>query len=149
MSVQVSSNNSSVPFVRAGFSKTKTGQTLKQDAGRTLPLAPYTVLAKVAATGKYVPFTDETAVDGSAVPCGIYLAESIAASAIVAGDVVGITVLVGDAIVDAAQLVIENAKTINTVVNAGNAISLTVGDLLELRGIFAESTVDIDNFENA
>ena len=150
MAVQNSTNNSTVPFVRSGISYSKEDQVLLQDAGRSADLAPFTLLAKVAASGKWVPFTDETATDGTAIPSAVYLGDTIAQADIVAGDVTGFgPILVGGACtVDDGQLVIENSKTLGTVIGATSVNARTVNDELRNKGIFVEDTVDIDEFEN-
>lgn len=153
MSVQTGLDNNSVPFIRFANPGAIDGvAVIAQDAGRATALAPFTVMAKVAATKKWVPFTDETATDGTAIPNGIYLGASIAAADIVAGDVADNQLLVGAAFVDLNQLIIENSKTLDTVINAtGGADNIniqTVRDYLANKGIFAEDTVDISSFEN-
>ena len=153
MAVQSRSDLNNNPFILSGQSLVRNNQTLLQDAGRVIPLAPFTVMAKILATGKWVPFTDETVVEtGAAVPQGIFLGDAVTAADLVAGDVVGQTILVGGGLTyDDAQLVIENAKTLGTIVKATTAVdntfAKTVGDLLEDKGMFAESTVDIASFE--
>lgn len=153
MTVQSSLDNNSVPFIRFANPAVIDGvAVIAQDAGRATALAPFTLMAKIAATKKWVPFTDETAVDGSAIPAGVYLGASITAAAIVAGDVVDNQILVGAALIDLNQLIIENSKTLDTVINAtGGADNIniqTVRDYLANKGIFAEDTVDISSFEN-
>lgn len=150
MTVQVSTNNSSVPFIRFGDSLYRDSETLLQDAGRTADLVCGTLMAKVAASQKWVPFTDETATDGTAIPQGIYLGADIASADIVAGDVTDLPILVGsNVLIDEDQLVIENSKTVNTVITVGTTDLRTVMDHLAGRGIFLEETVDITEFENA
>jgi hypothetical protein len=98
-----------------------------------------------------VPFTDETATDGDAIPQGIYVGPDIPAADLVAGDVVDNQILVGAALFDVNQLVIENSKTLNTVINAtGGADNInikTVRDYLADKGLFAEDTTDISGFQ--
>ena len=154
MTVQARQNNSSVPFIRFAFpGAIDQLAVIAQDAGRSAVLAYRTVMAKVAATEKWVPFTDETATDGSAIPAGIYVGPDIAAADIVAGDVSENQILVGAAFVDLNQLVIENSKTLATVINAtggaDNIFIQTVRDYLAMRALFVEDTVDISSFENA
>lgn len=149
MAVQISANLSNLAFILSGVSLIKDSETLLQDAGRATPLAFGTLMAKVAASGKWVPLTDETAVDGTAVARGIYMGDAVAAADLVAGDVVGAPILVGGACtIDAQQLVIENSKTLATVVGATTVFAHTVRDDLESFGIFVEDTIDIDEFEN-
>jgi hypothetical protein len=150
MSVQNSLDVANIPFILSGEAVARDDQVLLTDAGRAIPLAPFTLLAKVAASQKWVPFTDETAVDGSAIPQGVYLGESITAAAIVAGDIPDLFVLVGaDVMVDENQVVVENAKTLDTVITVGTTDLRTVRDHLACRGIFMEDTVDISGYENA
>ncbi len=150
MTVQVSLDNANIPFVLSGNALSRDDQVLLTDAGRVIPLAPFTVLAKVAATQKWVPFTNAAATDGSAVPQGIYIGESVTAAAIVAGDIVDLNVLLGGAItIDVDQLVIENSLTLDTVITVGTTDLRTVRDHLANRGIFVEDTVDISSFESA
>ena len=152
MSVQAESNNSSVPFIRlANPAVIDEEAVLSQDAGRTTVLASKTLMAKIAATQKWEPFTDETATDGTALPQGIYVGPDITAAALVAGDVVDNQILVGAALIDANQLVIENSKTLDTVINAtGGADNInikTVRDYLADKGLFVEDTTDISGFQ--
>ena len=152
MSVQASSNNNSVPFIRfANPAVIDEEAVLSQDAGRSAVLASKTLMAKIAATQKWEPFTDETATDGTALPQGIYVGPDIAAADLVAGDVVDNQILVGAALIDANQLVIENSKTLDTVINAtGGADNInikTVRDYLADKGLFVEDTTDISDFQ--
>lgn len=149
MSVQNASNYSNVPFVRAKMGLTKDSETILTDAGRTTVLAYGTLMAKVAASQKWVPFTDETATNGTAIPQGFFVGDPITAADLVAGDVEDVPILVGDAIVDEGQIVIENSKLLTTVITIGTTDLRTVEDHLANRGIFPEETVDIDKFENA
>lgn len=153
MAVQVSRDNTNKPFVLlASPGQRQTNQTLLQDAGRTTDLAPFTLMAKVAATQKWVPFTSATAVDGTAIPQGIYAGGAIATADIVAGDVTGLEIWVGDLNFDSNQLVIENSLTLDTTIASSNAAAVyqvvTVRDYLAWRSMFAEDTILISNFEN-
>lgn len=153
MGVQSRGDLNNNPFILTGMSLVRNNEILLQDGGRAIPLAPFTVMAKILASGKWVPFTDETTVEtGASVPQGIFLGDAVPAADLVAGDVVGQSILVGGALTyDDAQLVIENAKTLATIVKATTAVDntlvKTVGALLEDKGMFAESTVDIAGFE--
>ena len=148
MGVESRLNNSILAFILAGLGLTRTDQTLLTDAGRSADLVFGTLLAKVAATQKWVPFTDETATDGTASPQGVYIGPDIASADIVAGDITDLPVLIGDAVVDVNQLVIENSKTLDTIIGATSVNARTVRDQLAFRGIFAEDTVNISDFEN-
>ncbi len=155
MPVQVSSNNTSVPFIRSGFSLVKESETLLQDAGRSVALLFGTVMAKIAATGKWVPLTSLTTTTGASVAQGIFIGEDIAAADLVAGDVVNQPILTGGACtVDENQVVMdEGTLDIDDVFSASDATNVyyvvTVRDLLAQRGIYLEDTIDIDEFENA
>jgi hypothetical protein len=149
-SVQTARDNANKPFVLLSSpGQRQNGQTLLTDAGRTTDLLQYTLMAKVAATQKWVPFTDETATNGAAIPQGIYVGGDIASADIVAGDVEGLSILVGDANFDENQLVIENSKTLDTVITVGTTDLRTVRDHLATRGLFSEDTIAISSAENA
>ena len=152
MGVQANQDNSSVPFIRfANPAAIDEEGIIFTDAGRATPLLSKTLMAKIAATQKWVPFTDETAVDGSAIPQGIYVGPDVPAADIVAGDVVDSQILIGAAFIDLNQLVIENSKTLDTVINAtGGADNInikSVKDYLADKGLFAEDTTDISGFQ--
>jgi len=150
MAVQNSSNNANIPFILSGVGVSRDDQVILTDAGRATPLLSRTLMAKIAATQKWVPFTNQAAIDGTAIPQGIYLGDDIAAADIVAGDIPDVFILVGkDVTVDVDQIVIENAKTLDTVITVGTTDLRTVRDHLANRGIFTEETVDISSFENA
>ena len=148
MAIQGETDNTNVAFIRTGMSLVK-NSTIAQDAGRTAVLAYGTLMAKVSATQLWTPFIDETATDGTAIPQGIYLGQEITAAALVAGNVVDSLILVGGALtIDEGQLVIENSKTLATVITVGTTDLRTVRDQMANRGIFVEDTVDISSFEN-
>jgi len=147
MSVQSTINNKVLAFILTGLGISRVDAVLLQDAGRTVDLVFGTLMAKVAASQKWVPFTDETATDGTARPQGIFIGGDIAFADLVAGDVLDSSILVGDAVIDINQLIIENSKTLDTIIGA-LVEQRTVRDELAFRGIFAEDTVTISNFEN-
>lgn len=149
MSVQNTINNANLPFILLGPGLNRGDAVIFQDAGRGAAALLFgTLMAKIAATQKWVPFTDETAVDGSANPQGIYIGADIAGADIVAGDVIDVAILVGNAVIDINQIVIENSKTLDTIIGAATVDNRTVRDQLAFRGIFAEETVAISGFEN-
>jgi hypothetical protein len=127
---------------------------LDQDGGRSAPLVYGTVMAKVAATQQWVPFTSATATDGSAIPLGIFVGEDVPAADLVAGDVTDQPILIGGQVmVDQTQLVIENSLTLATVIEPSDATNTyfvqTVKDYLANVGIWVESTIAISAAENA
>ena len=148
MAMQTRSDIKNFPFVLSGAVLSKT-LTVKQNAGRVGALVFGTLVAIVAATGKVVPFTDETATDGSALPVGFYVGDDIPAASIVAGDVTDCPVLIGGAAatIDAQQVVIENSKTLNTVIGATTIHAARVEEFLARRGLFVEQTIDIAGLE--
>lgn len=150
MPVQSEQNNANRPFILSGESKSRENETILQDAGRTADLVDKTVMAKVAASGKWVPFIDETETDGSAIPQGVYRGSTILAATLVAGDVTGQVIIIGDAILDTDQVVMdEGTKALTTIVTVGTTDLRTVQDRLADRGIFLEATVITSQPENA
>lgn len=142
MASEVISTLDTTPLVLRGLPEAleRSDATLLTDAGRVTPLAKYTVLAKVAATGKYVPWTSLVAVDGSAIPRAIYLGDDIAAATIAAGDVTGLHILDGDALVDESKLVFDGGTlSLASVINPSDATTkywiVTGRDVLEMYGI--------------
>lgn len=146
MSVQTRTDFSNLAFVLQGTGKYKVG-TVAQDAGRSTVMARHTLMAYNPTTQKWEPFTDETAVDGTQYPRGIMQAELTAAQ-VVAGDVSDVPILVGGVIIDKNALVIENSKTLATIVNVPTNLNSSVEDLLRWSGIYMQDTDDIDGFEN-
>lgn len=154
MSVQDRLDITTVPFIRNGISLVHEAETILQDAGRSVVLAPFTVMAKVAATQKWVPLISLTTTTGASVAQGVYMGDEIAAADLVAGDVVDVPILVGGACkVDDGQIILdEGTLTLDDVFSATDSTNVyyvvTVRDQLAQRGIFVRSTVDIDSFEN-
>jgi hypothetical protein len=134
MAMQAQTDITTRPFILHSYPANRVKGTIKQDAQRATPLAPFTVLAKIAATGLYVPLTSVTATDGSAIPAGIYIGPAITAAALVAGNVTDCPILKSGARVDSGQLVLENSLTLATVV--------TVGALAYTAGVYVAATDD-------
>lgn len=142
MAVQVKTDLSNKPFILALMGLVKSAQVVAQDAGRSGDLVFGTLMAYNPTTAKWVPFTDETATDGTQIPKGIIM-RTLTEAEIQAGDVAAVPILVGNAIIDTAQLVIENSKTLATVVNVPAGLNQSVEDLLRWAGIYTEDTIDI------
>jgi hypothetical protein len=104
--------------------------TLAQHAGRSGDIEPYTLVSKIAATGKWQVFNNEAAGDGTAIPQGIYVGPTVAEADIQAGDVENFPVLLRDAHFREAWLVIENAKTLDTIITVGTTDLRVVRDHL-------------------
>jgi len=123
------------------------------DAARTTPLLSRTLMAKIAATGKWVTYTDETAVDGTAKPAGIYDPEGslgdIPAADIVAGDITDVPIIIFGALFDDSKLVIENSLTLSTIIATGTIQSETVSDALIKLSLIPQSTISGSLPENA
>lgn len=149
MAVQVSTNNITVPFVRDGVPFVKDNEVLVQDAGRSGNMVAYTLMAYNPTSAKWVPFTDETATDGTQWPRGI-LMKTYTEAAIKAGDIADVPIVVGGRglVIDNSQLVIENSKTLATIINSPAGTNKNVENVLNEIGIFVQVTVDIDAYQN-
>lgn len=149
MAVQARSNNANIPFIRGGNAYDLDDQTIQEDIARSANMLFGTIMAKVAATGEWTPFIDETATDGTAIPQGIYIGEDIAAADFLSA-ITDVKILIGGrCLVDADQIVLENSKTLGTVITVGTTDLRTVRDHLEDVGIFlTEDVIDIDEYEN-
>lgn len=148
MSMQARADNKNFPFILSGNSFVRDNETILTDGARSTVLKFGTVMAQVAATGKWVPQTSLTATDGTCTARGIYVGADIAAAALVAGDVVGCPILVGGGCsLDSQQVVLENSLTLASVVGGTTINARTVRDDLVRCGIFVESTVDIGGLE--
>ena len=147
MAVQSRQDYSSTPFILQGSGLSKTKQTLLQDAGRSGDLLRHTLMAYNPTTAKWVPYTDETATDGTQIPAGIIMA-SVTEASIIAGDVINIPILVRGLVVDKNALVIENSLTLATIVNVPAGLNKSVEELLRGTGIFMQNTTGINRFEN-
>jgi len=149
MAVQNRANLDSTPFILYSYPGVREDDAvLLQDAGRATPLLQFTLMAKVAATGKWVPFTNEAAVDGTAIPQGIYLGDDIPAADIVAGDVVDLPIVIAGVRFDANKLVIENSKLLTTVITIGTTDLRSVFDHLVDQILIPENTINIARAEN-
>ena len=151
MAVESYKDLTNYPFWLSGRLIYRDNETILTNAGRTTPLKQFTLMAQVVATGKWVPLTDVTATTGAAIAKGVYVGDDITAAALVAGDVTGCPIVVGGDLstFDGGQLIIENSVTLATVVGATTVTAHRVSDDLARIGLYAESVVDIENFENA
>ena len=150
MAVQNSTDLKNVPFITSGqILQTQSGVLLTIGA-RSTDLLTNTLMAKIAATGKYAPYTDVAAVDGTAIPAGFYIGDDIAFALIAAGDVSNLLIatLGSVATFDPDELVLENSVTLADVIGTGVTLT-TVGDELIKKGFISEVTVLISQPENA
>lgn len=147
MPVQVKTDNLITDLIRSGNAAVKQSQTLKQDAGRSGDLVWATVMAKVSATQKWIPFTNEASTDGTAIPQGIYVGSDITEAVIIAGDVEDLEILVGAGVsIDQNLITIENSKTLLTVITVGTTDIRNVEDHLAEIGIFMQDTTEVSSY---
>lgn len=148
MAVQVRQNISTVPLFRGGTTFIIDDAVIAYSSAADLENG--TVMAKKSADGKWVAFTNEAATDGTALPAGVYLGPTIAAADLDGSDITGQTILVGGTCtLDAEQVKLHNSKTLATAIGGTAAFNAQVRDVLAWRGLFIESTVDIDEYENS
>lgn len=158
MAVQNSASINTGSIITRGlpYAHIENSAVIAQDAARATPLAQYTLMARIAATGKYVPLTSLTATDGSAIPAGIYLGDAITAARLVAGDITDCQIVVGFSELDETMLVIENSLTLASVFS-GNAAGtgtatpyfvLRVRDLLRMISLVPRLYGYAGNVEN-
>jgi hypothetical protein len=165
--IQSSVVNKTAPFiVKNGPGLVLDNETILTDASRTKALAQYTVMAYIAATGKWIPWYSVTTTDGSAFPAGILMTDGgFTAAQLVAGDVTGAAILVGGAalLIDSSQLVFDagvggsgGGLALTTAI-AGNAVgsgsatcylTINAATALRLLGIFCQTTILEDLAEN-
>ena len=146
--VQNRGDNDTTDFIiRSSPALNVADAVLKQDGGRSIDLEPYTLFAKIADDQKYTPYINNLAVDGTAIPAGIYIGPTIAAADIVAGDIPNISVLVLGAWFDESKLIME-AKTLDAKIGAGTVHVKTVRDYLYYRGLIPMPTSTSSGGEN-
>lgn len=157
MSVQNRTDFTNYPLFISGDTLCKDNETILQNGARATVLKSRTVMAQVAATGKWVPLTDVAAVDGTNTARGIYIGSDIAAASLVAGDVKGAIVVFGynGCVADSSQLVLENSLTIASVCSddpagADNGVVNVrrIEDDLTRIGICVKVCTDVMNLEN-
>lgn len=98
----------------------------------------------VTASTKWVPF-DPDGVNGSQIPRGILMVDSVTAAALAAADVTDQCILVGGCcVVDDAQIIFDDGvTTLATVLEGGNTVRDALADL----GIYCKPTINIDLLE--
>lgn len=150
MSVQAQTNITTVPFIRDGVAYVKDNEVLVQDGARSGDMVAYTLMAQNPSTLKWEPFDDETATTGLQWPRGI-LMKTYTEAAIQAADIPDVPIIVGGKglVIDEGQLVIENSKTLATVINIPANTNKTVETVLREIGIFVQVTQDVDAYQNA
>jgi hypothetical protein len=148
MPVQSRADNTNEPLILSENSLYRLGD-IAQDAQRTTDLLYGTVMAQIAATELWTPWVNVAGVDGSAVPRGIYLGDTIPAADLVAGGIESVPILVGNATVN-EELVVFDDDTLaaDSVIGAGTIWAVTGRQALALQNIYFEDCVDISEFEN-
>jgi hypothetical protein len=140
MAVQQASNLSNKPFILAGPGYQKAG-TFAQIGARSGDIEYGTVVSYAPATGLWHPFRSAGGTDGTQTPKGIVLA-TIAEADLKAGAVDDVPVLIGNALIDSEQLVVENSLTLATVITVPTNCAQNVEDALRNVGIFMTTTID-------
>ena len=135
MTVQSQLDINTTPFILfSNMSSRKDNAVLLTDAGRSGDIEPFTLMAQISASEKWVPWTDIAAVDGSAIPSGIFLPSdiqgAITEAEIKAGDVEDVPILVFGAKFDEDKLVMENSLTLETVLAAATIHNKTAREVL-------------------
>lgn len=154
MEVQVRTDLDTRPFILESLPSCKRldKAVILTDGGRSTPLLSRTLMAKISATEKWVPYTDPAATDGTAKPAGIYDPEGhlgdISAADIVAGDVVDVPIIIFGALFDDSKLVIENSLTLDTVISTGTIEEQTVADALRKISLIPQSAISGSQPEN-
>jgi len=158
MAMQASQNNKTYPFIQGGTALVYENETILRDASRVAghDIAQYTVMAQVAASEKWVPWSSVTNTDGSAIPAGILMNDGgVSGASVIAGDVTGVQILIGTAVeIDGGQLVFDayvaggSSALALTTAFSGNAagsgtatpyVVLTCKALLKMLGIYTKT----------
>jgi hypothetical protein len=140
MAVQASSTVTNKPFIREGGGYVKNG-TVAQIAVRTGAMALYTVMSYNPTTGQWHPLTNIAATDGTQRPAGI-LMKALTELELEAGDIASVPILIGNALVDKDQVILENSVTLATIITVPTNGAISVEDELRRIGIFVTDTVD-------
>jgi hypothetical protein len=139
--VQTEQNLDNTPFLLSGTAIKTTSATIRQiDPHTEGDIKQFTVMSKNATTKKWEPFINEAAEDGTAIPQGIYVGADILQATVEAADVVNVEIVIGGNIMVAEEkLVLENSKTLDTIIVIGEVGSpqdeRTVRDRLQSVGI--------------
>jgi hypothetical protein len=141
MAVQGLRDNTNKPFITGYGGIAKRG-TFARDADRDGDIAIHTVVTQNKSSGLWYPYTDLDAKDGTQHPRGIVMA-TVTEAALIAGDVENVPILKGNAIVDEAQIVLENDLELTDVVIVPTNNAKSIEDELNELGIFfADDNVD-------
>lgn len=133
-------NLDNLPFWLGENALYKDAETVAQDEQRDGDIVFGTVMAYNPTSGQWVPWTDETATDGTQWPAGVCL-DTLAEADIQAGDVENVSILVGNCIVPGDELTFENSLTADTIVNEPLNTNKPAWKILSEIGIFIEDTI--------
>ncbi len=150
MPVQARKDNVNIPFYldsQGAYSESE--QVLLQDGARAADLKFGTVMAQVAASKKWVPYTDPAAIDGTGTPKGILVSEDVAFGDLVAGDVEGTRILLGGTALVNESLVVFETVTKDSVFAVNTVHAARVEDKLAELGIFLGGFENNTELENA
>lgn len=157
MAVQASAAVTNIPFILGGPAYQTQAATVVRDQTRSGPIVFGTVMCLDNSTGKWTPFTEVAGATGQNLPAGIILQE-LGHDAVEAADQTNVKILIGGALVDKNQIVLENSLTLATVVtvsSAGAATSAgkldcyaTVEQILRWHGIFVSDSIVVAGTEN-
>lgn len=148
--VQQQTDLSTHPYMVDGTPLTRR-MTVSQDAGRgAVDMIKGTVMTYNPTTEEWHPWTDETAVDGTAHPKGILL-QTLAAADIVAGDIDDVSIVVGGIglVLDEDQVTFENSLTKDTIINIPANLNKAAWQILADAGIFMVDTQEGTSYEAA
>lgn len=147
---QTSQNNDVRSFYQFGDPFEESNEVILTNGSRSGDLLAFTLMAYNPTSKKWVPFTDETATDGTAYPAGFTL-QTYTEAAIKAGDVVDVPIVVGGRGlgIDKNRLTIENSKTLDTIINVPAGVNTSVEQALRRIGIFVVNTSDANAYQNS
>jgi len=130
-------------FVPAADLISRTGFTASQDAQRATAVANLTVMAKDS-TGKLIPLTDNTAVDGTQIPVGI-LRGSIPAADLVAGNVTNVEMYIEGKYFNEDDITLENSLTLASEITVDTyTADVDTADAVEIDTIAGDDAVEPD-----
>jgi hypothetical protein len=149
MAYQTRLDNDTTPLILSDSSDVR-NETLASIQGRVTPILYGTVMARVAADRRWVPWNNVLAVDGSALPRGIYLGDEIAAADIAAEHIDDVPILVGNARVNEEKVVFDDdVLSANSIIGAGGIAATTGRDCLMMTAnIRLQLGVAISEHEN-
>jgi hypothetical protein len=146
---QVRNDHDTADFIiRSGPALHLADAVFRGDGGRSIDLETFTLLSQYEDNQDYTSFVNEAAADGTAIPAGIYMGPTITAADIASSDIANLDVLIFGAWFDESRLVIENAKTLETIIGTGTIHAKTVRAYLHYRGLIPMPTSTSSGTEN-